>query len=143
MASTELDRDQKPKTPRRTSSGVGASRTASPTPSSSSASPSPSTRSFTSTTSWAAGPPPPCSPTRELGRSQGFSKKLLRKRPSQGLMTDNDRDSILHGLDEIEKRIEAGEFVWRTDREDVRMNIEAALTDMIGEPVKKLHTARS
>lgn len=61
----------------------------------------------------------------------------------QGLMTVSDRDSILHGLDEIERRIEAGEFVWRMDREDVHMNIEAALTDIIGEPAKKLHTARS
>lgn len=54
-----------------------------------------------------------------------------------------DRDSILQGLDEIERRIENGEFNWRTDREDVHMNIEAALTDMIGEPAKKLHTSRS
>ncbi|OVA01686.1 Fumarate lyase [Macleaya cordata] len=61
----------------------------------------------------------------------------------QGLMSESDRDSILRGLDEIESRIEAGEFVWRTDREDVHMNIEAALTDLIGEPAKKLHTARS
>lgn len=58
-------------------------------------------------------------------------------------MSDSDRDSILQGLDQIEKQIEAGEFVWRTDREDVHMNIEAALTDLIGEPAKKLHTARS
>ncbi|KAI3919249.1 hypothetical protein MKW98_030385 [Papaver atlanticum] len=42
-----------------------------------------------------------------------------------------------------QKCIEGGEFVWRTDREDVHMNIEAALTDLIGEPAKKLHTARS
>lgn len=61
----------------------------------------------------------------------------------QGLITDADRDSILFGLKEIKKQIEAGEFLWRTDREDVHMNIEAALTDMIGEPAKKLHTARS
>ncbi|GAB4844186.1 hypothetical protein Ancab_037552 [Ancistrocladus abbreviatus] len=61
----------------------------------------------------------------------------------QGLISDSDRDSILHGLYEIERRIEAGEFVWRMDREDVHMNIEAALTDLIGEPAKKLHTARS
>ncbi|RWR73621.1 Fumarate lyase [Cinnamomum micranthum f. kanehirae] len=61
----------------------------------------------------------------------------------QGLMTANDKDCILRGLDEIERQIEAGEFVWRTDREDVHMNIEAALTDLIGEPAKKLHTARS
>lgn len=58
-------------------------------------------------------------------------------------MSDSDKESILQGLNEIEKRIEAGEFVWRTDREDVHMNIEAALTDLIGEPAKKLHTARS
>ncbi|XWS21402.1 hypothetical protein CRYUN_Cryun30bG0052200 [Craigia yunnanensis] len=61
----------------------------------------------------------------------------------QGLISASDRDSILQGLDEIERRIAAGEFVWRTDREDVHMNIEAALTDMVGEPAKKLHTARS
>ncbi|RDX86667.1 Argininosuccinate lyase, chloroplastic, partial [Mucuna pruriens] len=61
----------------------------------------------------------------------------------QGLISASDRDSILKGLDEIERRIEKGEFNWRTDREDVHMNIEAALTDMIGEPAKKLHTARS
>lgn len=61
----------------------------------------------------------------------------------QGLISVSDRDSILQGLDKIERRIEDGEFVWRTDREDVHMNIEAALTDLIGEPAKKLHTARS
>lgn len=61
----------------------------------------------------------------------------------QGLISFNDRDSILEGLNQIEKRIEIGEFEWRTDREDVHMNIEAALTDLIGEPAKKLHTARS
>ncbi|THG07294.1 hypothetical protein TEA_001884 [Camellia sinensis var. sinensis] len=61
----------------------------------------------------------------------------------QGLMSCSDRDSILQGLDEIESQIEGGNFKWRTDREDVHMNIEAALTDLIGEPAKKLHTARS
>ncbi|KAJ0979866.1 hypothetical protein J5N97_015340 [Dioscorea zingiberensis] len=61
----------------------------------------------------------------------------------QGLISDSDRNCILSGLDEIERQIENGEFVWRTDREDVHMNIEAALTDLIGEPAKKLHTARS
>ncbi|KAL0308642.1 UNVERIFIED_CONTAM: Argininosuccinate lyase, chloroplastic [Sesamum radiatum] len=61
----------------------------------------------------------------------------------QGLITDSDRDSILKGLDEIERQIERGEFAWRTDREDVHMNIEAALTDLVGESAKKLHTARS
>lgn len=58
-------------------------------------------------------------------------------------MTEEDRDQIIEGLSKIKKMIESGEFVWRKDREDVHMNIEAALTDMIGEPAKKLHTARS
>lgn len=59
------------------------------------------------------------------------------------MISDSDKNSILRGLDEIERQIEAGKFMWRTDREDVHMNIEAALTDIIGEPAKKLHTARS
>lgn len=58
-------------------------------------------------------------------------------------MSVDERDSILEGLDQIERQIESGDFVWRTDREDVHMNIEAALIDIIGEPAKKLHTARS
>lgn len=61
----------------------------------------------------------------------------------QELITDSDRDSILRGLDDIERQIDSDKFEWRTDREDVHMNIEAALTDLIGEPAKKLHTARS
>lgn len=59
------------------------------------------------------------------------------------MISESDRDSIIEGLDRIEKQIESGEFKWRTDREDVHMNIEAHLTDLIGEPAKKLHTARS
>lgn len=58
-------------------------------------------------------------------------------------MTSGDRDTILKGIDEIERRIDAGEFAWRADREDVHMNVEAALIDLVGEPAKKLHTARS
>ncbi|KAF2299792.1 hypothetical protein GH714_003397 [Hevea brasiliensis] len=73
----------------------------------------------------------------------GRSREKKQNFEFDGLISISDRDSILQGLDEIQRRIEAGEFVWRTDREDVHMNIEAALTDMIGEPAKKLHTARS
>lgn len=39
--------------------------------------------------------------------------------------------------------IDRGDFKWRADREDVHMNVEAALIDLVGEPAKKLHTARS
>ena len=58
-------------------------------------------------------------------------------------MSSSDLDSIVKGLDQIEKQIENGEFVWRSDREDVHMNIEAALTDLIGEPAKKLQAGKS
>ncbi|VAH90356.1 unnamed protein product [Triticum turgidum subsp. durum] len=62
---------------------------------------------------------------------------------AQGLITTGDRDIILEGLDQIEKQIQDGKFEWRKDREDVHMNIEAALIEKVGEPAKKLHTARS
>jgi argininosuccinate lyase len=61
----------------------------------------------------------------------------------QGIISEEERDTIVKGLDEIEKRIESGKFEWRADREDVHMNVEAALIDLVGEPAKKLHTARS
>jgi argininosuccinate lyase len=61
----------------------------------------------------------------------------------QGLITAGDRDIILEGLDQIERLIQEGKFEWRKDREDVHMNIEAALIERVGEPAKKLHTARS
>jgi len=50
---------------------------------------------------------------------------------------------IIAGLDQIRAEIEAGDFNWRVDLEDVHMNIEAALVAKIGEAGKKLHTGRS
>ncbi|KAL6514968.1 hypothetical protein OROGR_020547 [Orobanche gracilis] len=77
--------------------------------------------------------------------SISFDKALYKHdiMGSRGLISDGDRDEIVRGLDEIERLIGRGEFKWRTDREDVHMNIEAALTDLVGEPAKKLYTARS
>lgn len=76
---------------------------------------------------------------QDIMGSRAHAKMLAH----QGLIAESDRNSILGGLDQIEKQIETGNFKWRTDREDVHMNIEAALTDLVGEPAKKLHTARS
>ncbi|KAM0039337.1 putative argininosuccinate lyase [Helianthus debilis subsp. tardiflorus] len=76
---------------------------------------------------------------QDISGSRAHASMLAK----QGLMSLSDRDSIIEGLNQIEQQIERGEFVWRTDREDVHMNIEATLTDLIGEPAKKLHTARS
>ena len=60
-----------------------------------------------------------------------------------GVLSDEERDSIIAGLHSIQSEIEAGQFDWRVDLEDVHMNIEARLTAQIGVTGKKLHTGRS
>ena len=60
-----------------------------------------------------------------------------------GVLNDAERDSIIDGLRAIQSEIEAGQFDWRVDLEDVHMNIEARLTERIGITGKKLHTGRS
>ena len=59
------------------------------------------------------------------------------------VLTNEERDAILGGLDEILAEIEKGEFDWSDTLEDVHMNIEARLTERIGDTGKKLHTGRS
>ena len=60
-----------------------------------------------------------------------------------GVLSEAERDSIIEGLEAIRAEIEAGQFDWRVDLEDVHMNIEARLTEKIGITGKKLHTGRS
>ena len=59
------------------------------------------------------------------------------------LITAGERASIVQGLREIGGEIERGEFQFRTELEDIHMNIEAELTRRIGDAGAKLHTARS
>ncbi|MEE3161012.1 MAG: argininosuccinate lyase, partial [Pseudomonadota bacterium] len=60
-----------------------------------------------------------------------------------GVLTEQERDDIINGLNEIQSDIENGKFEWSIALEDVHMNIEAALTAKIGITGKKLHTGRS
>jgi argininosuccinate lyase len=60
-----------------------------------------------------------------------------------GILTTDERDAIVSGLEQIAQEIIRGEFVWSIKQEDVHMNIEARLTDRIGMAGKKLHTGRS
>ncbi|MDR5902495.1 MULTISPECIES: argininosuccinate lyase [Halomonas] len=60
-----------------------------------------------------------------------------------GVLSENERDAIINGLDEVRSEIERGEFPWSVELEDVHMNIEARLTAKIGITGKKLHTGRS
>lgn len=60
-----------------------------------------------------------------------------------GVLSEPELKAIEDGLTAIQQEIEAGEFDWRVDLEDVHMNIEARLTERIGITGKKLHTGRS
>ena len=60
-----------------------------------------------------------------------------------GVLTQNERDQIINGLQQIEQEIDNDNFNWSIAQEDVHMNIEARLIQLIGETGKKLHTGRS
>ena len=60
-----------------------------------------------------------------------------------GVLSAAERDAIVAGLDQIQREIEAGDFPFSAALEDIHMNVEARLTELIGEPGQKLHTARS
>jgi len=60
-----------------------------------------------------------------------------------GILTDDERHSIVSGLTRIHKEIADAQFSWSIAREDVHMNIESRLVELIGDTGKKLHTGRS
>jgi argininosuccinate lyase len=62
---------------------------------------------------------------------------------ARGVIAKADRDAILAGLERIAQKIEAGDFAFTTALEDIHLNVEARLTEDIGEPGRRLHTARS
>ncbi|MCH9699698.1 MAG: argininosuccinate lyase [Gammaproteobacteria bacterium] len=59
------------------------------------------------------------------------------------VLSRQDMDSIIKGLEDIRTEILRGDFNWSVELEDVHMNIEARLVDRIGEAGKRLHTGRS
>lgn len=60
-----------------------------------------------------------------------------------GILTNQECNAIIEGLESIQSDIDRGFFQWSTSLEDVHMNIEAGLTSRIGSAGKKLHTGRS
>jgi argininosuccinate lyase len=90
----------------------------------------------------------------EINASIGFDKKLYAQdiRGSiahatmlahQGIISADDKDKIIHGLDTILSEIESGRFEFSRRLEDIHMNIEARLATLIGPAAGRLHTARS
>jgi argininosuccinate lyase len=90
----------------------------------------------------------------QINASIGFDKRLYAQDiagskahatmlAEAGIISAAERDAIVGGLEQIQREIEAGEFPFSAALEDIHMNIEARLTELIGEPGRKLHTARS
>jgi argininosuccinate lyase len=91
---------------------------------------------------------------REINASIGFDRKMWRQdiRGSLahaamlahvGIISAEDEAAIRQGLADIGAEIEAGNFAFSEALEDIHMNIEARLTERIGEAGKRLHTGRS
>jgi len=77
--------------------------------------------------------------TQDIAGSRAHCSMLM----AEGIVAKADAHAILNGLDQIEREIESGDFVFDAGLEDIHMNIEARLTALIGAPAGRLHTARS
>ena len=62
---------------------------------------------------------------------------------AQNIIGAADHESIKKGMAQITAEIESGAFEWKLDLEDVHLNIEARLTQIVGDAGKRLHTGRS
>src|SRR5215468_10252173 len=76
---------------------------------------------------------------QDIAASKAHAAMLAR----QGIIAADDAARIAHGLDTILSEIEGGQFVFKRELEDIHMNVEARLTELIGEAAGRLHTARS
>ena len=90
----------------------------------------------------------------EINASIGFDKRLYTHDiagsiahatmlEKAGILTRDDRDAIITGLETVRGEIEAGAFTFSRALEDIHMNVESRLKELIGEPAGRLHTARS
>jgi argininosuccinate lyase len=90
----------------------------------------------------------------EINASIGVDQRLWRQDiagsrahaamlASVGLLSADDEVAVQRGLTQVAAEIEAGALAWRPELEDIHMHVEARLAELIGEPAKRLHTARS
>ena len=91
---------------------------------------------------------------QEINASIGFDRKMWRQDikgslahaamlAKLGILSADDEAAIKTGLAAIAVEIDAGNFAFDTNLEDIHMNIEARLTDRIGDAGRRLHTGRS
>ncbi len=90
----------------------------------------------------------------EINVSIGFDKRLavqdilgskahVTMLAAQGIVSNSDAAEICSGLEQVLAEIEAGNFEFKTDLEDIHMNVESRLSELIGPAAGRLHTARS
>ncbi|MDX6752052.1 argininosuccinate lyase [Geminicoccaceae bacterium 1502E] len=90
----------------------------------------------------------------QINASIDFDKRLwaqdiagsmahARMLAAQGIVLEADRDAILEGLAQVHEEIAEGQFSFERSLEDIHLNIEARLTELVGEPGRRLHTGRS
>ena len=80
---------------------------------------------------------------RLAGEDLAGSKAHVRMLATEGIISKDDGQAILKGLEQIEKEIADGAFVFKRELEDIHLNIEGRLAEIIGPAAGRLHTARS
>ena len=80
---------------------------------------------------------------RLAGQDLAGSRAHVRMLAAQQIISKPDCESILKGLDQIEREIKDGKFVFQRALEDIHLNIEARLAEIVGPAAGRLHTARS
>jgi argininosuccinate lyase len=80
---------------------------------------------------------------RLAGQDLAGSKAHARMLADQGIISQDDANAILKGLEQIETEIAEGRFAFKRELEDIHLNIESRLAELIGPSAGRLHTARS
>ncbi len=89
-----------------------------------------------------------------MNASVDFDRRLLphdvagsiahaRMLEARGIIPAGDAEAIARGLEEVAAKLASGELSWSDALEDVHMNVEARLTEQIGDAGRRLHTGRS
>lgn len=90
----------------------------------------------------------------EINASIDFDKRLYRQDIAgsiahahmlahAGILTSEDRDAIVSGLEQVQSEIDNNAFTFSRSLEDIHMNVESRLKEIIGDAAGRLHTARS
>ena len=91
---------------------------------------------------------------QDINASIGYDQRLFRQDIAGSkahaamlahcnIISAKDLAAIHDGLEQISTEIESGEFTFSPELEDIHMNIETRLAEIVGEPARRLHTARS